>query len=106
MLAELINAQHGLGYLLMTSQRRRLSKHHPDSDHHRPARLRNRSAAVLVPARSVSYRTVECADRAAERGRLQNVTKRGGAVMATASRRVAGQRAGSRWAVGCGRPGG
>src|SRR5438105_3164806 len=27
MLAELINAQHGLGYLLMTSQRRGLSEH-------------------------------------------------------------------------------
>ena len=27
MLAELINAQHGLGYLLMASQRRGLSEH-------------------------------------------------------------------------------
>jgi ABC-type nitrate/sulfonate/bicarbonate transport system permease component len=27
MLAELINAQHGLGYLLMSSQRRGLSEH-------------------------------------------------------------------------------
>ena len=27
MLAELINAQHGLGYLLMTSQRRGMSEH-------------------------------------------------------------------------------
>ena len=27
MLAELINAEHGLGYLLMTSQRRGLSEH-------------------------------------------------------------------------------
>jgi ABC-type nitrate/sulfonate/bicarbonate transport system permease component len=27
MLAELINAKHGLGYLLMTSQRRGLSEH-------------------------------------------------------------------------------
>ena len=55
MLAELINAEHGLGYLLMTSQRRGLSEHiililH----HHRPARLRHRPPAVLVPARAVS----------------------------------------------------
>ena len=44
MLAELINAQHGLGYLLMTSQRRGLSEHIIlILIDHRPARLRHRS---------------------------------------------------------------
>src|SRR5204863_849671 len=33
---------------------RPLGTHHPDPDHHRPARLRHRSGAVLVPEGSVS----------------------------------------------------
>ena len=55
MLAELINAEHGLGYLLMTSQRRGLSEHIILILHdHRRARVRHRSPAVLVSARTVS----------------------------------------------------
>ena len=55
MLAELINAEHGLGYLLMTSQRRGLSgAHHPDPDDHRPARLRHRPRAVLASSAGCS----------------------------------------------------
>ena len=73
MLAELINAQHGLGYLLMTSQRRGLSEHiililiiigllAYGIDR----------AAVLVPARPVSVprrRGLMVSDRAAAAGR-------------------------------------
>ena len=55
MLAELINAQHGLGYLLMTSQRRGLSEHiililH----HHRPLAYGIDRVLLLLPARAVS----------------------------------------------------
>ena len=54
MLAELINAKHGFGYLLMTSQRRGLSEHIIlILIDHRFAGLRDRSHVVLVPARVV-----------------------------------------------------
>ena len=54
MLAELVNAKYGLGYLLMTSQRRGAHRAHlrdPHSD--RAARLRDRPACCSFPARPV-----------------------------------------------------
>ena len=60
MLAELINAQHGLGLSADDeSAARTVGAHHPDSDDHRAARLRHRSLAVLVPAGLFPHRSIE-----------------------------------------------
>ena len=54
MLAELINAQHGLGLSADDEPAARpVRAHHPDPHDHRAAGVRHRPPAVLVPARPV-----------------------------------------------------
>jgi hypothetical protein len=58
MLAELINASYGLGFLLMTRKRRGPSGFHPDSHGRRAARLAI-DRLLTSSARSVSYRPAD-----------------------------------------------